>query len=185
MSYTAWSVVFGEQPTAAKWNILGANDASFHDGTGIDDEAILIRHTNFDKSRAIKDGANIQSIPNDTQTILTWPTEDYDIGGLHSTGVNPSRFTCQTAGWHLIWSNIRWGANTTGIRESTIRIGGTAIAVSQASPNSTGFNPSNNLLTLIELAQGDFAETYVYQNSGGALDVLASSLGEMGMALVG
>lgn len=35
MAYTAWSVVFGEQPSAAKWNILGTNDASFNDGTGI------------------------------------------------------------------------------------------------------------------------------------------------------
>ncbi|TAL08209.1 MAG: hypothetical protein EPO02_13560 [Nitrospirae bacterium] len=29
MSYAAWSVVFGEQPSAAKWNILGTNDAYF------------------------------------------------------------------------------------------------------------------------------------------------------------
>lgn len=35
MAYAAWSVVFGEQPTASKWNILGTNDASFADGTGI------------------------------------------------------------------------------------------------------------------------------------------------------
>ena len=35
MAYTAWSVVFGEQPSASKWNILGTNDASFNDGTGI------------------------------------------------------------------------------------------------------------------------------------------------------
>lgn len=35
MAYVSWSVVFGEQPSAAKWNILGANDASFNDGTGI------------------------------------------------------------------------------------------------------------------------------------------------------
>lgn len=35
MSYASWSVVFGEQPSAAKWNILGTNDASFNDGTGI------------------------------------------------------------------------------------------------------------------------------------------------------
>jgi len=40
MAYTAWSVVFGEQPSAAKWNILGENDASFNDGTGIADGAI-------------------------------------------------------------------------------------------------------------------------------------------------
>lgn len=29
MAYTSWSVVFGEQPSAAKWNILGTNDAYF------------------------------------------------------------------------------------------------------------------------------------------------------------
>jgi hypothetical protein len=39
--YTAWSVVFGEQPTAAKWNQLGENDAGFKDGTNIDAGAII------------------------------------------------------------------------------------------------------------------------------------------------
>lgn len=40
MAYASWSVVFGEQPTAAKWNILGTNDASFNDGTGLNTGAI-------------------------------------------------------------------------------------------------------------------------------------------------
>lgn len=40
MAYAAWSVTFGEQPSAAKWNILGTNDASFNDGTGIASGAI-------------------------------------------------------------------------------------------------------------------------------------------------
>lgn len=44
MAYTAWSVVFGEQPTAAKWNQLGENDAGFKDGTNIDDDAVIERH---------------------------------------------------------------------------------------------------------------------------------------------
>jgi len=44
MAYTAWSVVFGEQPTAAKWNQLGANDAGFKDGTNIDTGALIARH---------------------------------------------------------------------------------------------------------------------------------------------
>lgn len=43
-AYASWSVVFGEQPSAAKWNILGTNDASFNDGTGIADSVILPRH---------------------------------------------------------------------------------------------------------------------------------------------
>jgi len=44
MAYASWSVTLGEQPTAAKWNILGTNDASFNDGTGIAAAAILGTH---------------------------------------------------------------------------------------------------------------------------------------------
>lgn len=40
MAYQSWSVVFEEQPSVAKWNILGSNDASFNDGTGIGASAI-------------------------------------------------------------------------------------------------------------------------------------------------
>lgn len=34
MAYASWSVVQGEQPTAAKWNILGTNDAYFDTQVG-------------------------------------------------------------------------------------------------------------------------------------------------------
>ena len=43
MAYTAgWNVVAFEVPTAAKWNQLGANDDSFHDGSGIPDLPKLV-----------------------------------------------------------------------------------------------------------------------------------------------
>ena len=51
MAYQAWSVVFGEQPTAAKWNILGTNDESFHDGTGIDDRRDFFFHGSGEHDR--------------------------------------------------------------------------------------------------------------------------------------
>ena len=34
MAYRAWSVVYAEQPSAAKWNILGSNDAHFYSFLG-------------------------------------------------------------------------------------------------------------------------------------------------------
>jgi len=34
MAYASWSVVYGEQPSAAKWNILGTNDAHFYSFLG-------------------------------------------------------------------------------------------------------------------------------------------------------
>lgn len=48
MAYTAWSVVAFEQPTAAKWNQLGENDAGFKDGTNFDDDIIGKRHIDWD-----------------------------------------------------------------------------------------------------------------------------------------
>jgi len=44
MAYSADTFVADEQPTTAKWNKLWSNDASFNDGTGIADNAILQRH---------------------------------------------------------------------------------------------------------------------------------------------
>lgn len=41
-TYTAWSVVFGEQPTASKWNQLGTNDASFNERIGANFSAGLV-----------------------------------------------------------------------------------------------------------------------------------------------
>lgn len=40
MAYQPWSVVFGETPSASKWNILGTNDSGFNDGTAIGAGAI-------------------------------------------------------------------------------------------------------------------------------------------------
>lgn len=33
--------MFGEQPSTSKWNILGTNDASFNDGTGLPNGVVL------------------------------------------------------------------------------------------------------------------------------------------------
>lgn len=47
MAYTFWSVVFGEQPSASKWNILGTNDAGFKDGTNFDNDLIKSKHIDW------------------------------------------------------------------------------------------------------------------------------------------
>ena len=41
MAYTALTFVYGEVLTAAKMNLMSANDASFHDGSGIGSGAIV------------------------------------------------------------------------------------------------------------------------------------------------
>lgn len=76
MAYQSWSVVFGEQPSAAKWNILGTNDASFNDGTGIADGAIKPEH-----------------LLNGSSTLNTWAYDSWTptlSGRLNNTKWNKS-----------------------------------------------------------------------------------------------
>lgn len=61
MAYASWSVVFGEQPSAAKWNILGTNDASFNDGTGLNSGSV--QQVAVQTSTAVATGSTL--IPND------------------------------------------------------------------------------------------------------------------------
>lgn len=79
MAYTAWSVVYGEQPTAAKWNQLGTNDAGFKDGTNIDNDAILNRHL----ASGIVGSAEMAAQP--TPTALSFNSGWTDYGGGFKT----------------------------------------------------------------------------------------------------
>lgn len=82
MAYASWSVTFGEQPSAAKWNILGTNDASFNDGSGIGTNAIGAASL---ATNAIKLGyAAI------TTTFSTASTSYVQVTGLTSTVTVPA-----------------------------------------------------------------------------------------------
>lgn len=83
MAYASWSVVFGEQPSASKWNILGTNDASFNDGTGIGTNAIAAASL---ATSAITLGYT--SITGNV-TLVT-PTSDTLVTGLTSSVTIPA-----------------------------------------------------------------------------------------------
>jgi|GEM_PF-4107502 len=42
--YATISFTAGEQPTTAKWNLVGSNDASFNNGNGFNDGILVPRH---------------------------------------------------------------------------------------------------------------------------------------------
>ncbi len=42
--YAAIVFVASEQPTTAKWNLIGSNDSAFNLGTGLEDNVIIARH---------------------------------------------------------------------------------------------------------------------------------------------
>lgn len=123
--------------------------------------------------------ANISHTTSGTLQALTFDTETYDVGGMHSTSVNTSRITVPTdgAGTYDIGGSIQWATNATGYREIAIRVNGTTIISYSRVPNSGGVDGSRVAIhTQYRLAVGDFVELLANQNSGGALNVVAGSL---------
>ena len=81
MAYSSWSVSFGEQPTASKWNILGTNDASFNDGTGIAAAAIVSSHLDANLAGGwIASGETWTYASASTFTISGDKTTKYSVG---------------------------------------------------------------------------------------------------------
>ena len=109
MAYTAWSVVFGEQPTAAKWNQLGENDAGFRDGTNIDDDVIIARHISaIDKSNLSNGDANPYKFSAYRNSALTtgtsnaaivYDTEVFDTNSNFDT--TTGRYTAPVDGYYF------------------------------------------------------------------------------------
>lgn len=111
MAYQSWSVVFGEQPSAAKWNILGTNDASFADGTGIANMEIGSGHTSLKidyKFSCYRNAALTYASP----AIVPMDTELFDTGNNLDTTTNKGRFTAPIAGFY--WFSARFGVNSNG-----------------------------------------------------------------------
>lgn len=122
----------------------------------------------------VGNGINL-SIPHNTWTTLTFNTQTYDTDTIHSTTVNPSRLTCKTAGKYLIIAHCVFDSNATGTRKILIlHSSGPNIdyyLVDAQSTDRTGLLVS----TLYPMAVNEYVEIEVYQNSGGALNILQLS----------
>lgn len=165
MSYTAWSVVFGEQPTAAKWNQLGANDAGFKDGTNIDNLAILTRHLNTSAATSSKVKLSVINFVDPSGSNFTTTSASY----VDITGVTTSYTSGATAERLFIWFQ--------GMATNS------AVASGQITLNINGTDQTEISLYKDDATQWDsFSKLYIYdvaasttitikgraQNSGGS-----------------
>jgi hypothetical protein len=150
----------GQYPTAALYNTEIRDNTSF-----------LL---NPPKCRAYN-SANI-SINNSTLTALTFNSERFDTDTMHSTSANTGRITFTTAGLYLVGFHNDWALSAGGTyRQHRIRLNGTtdiAIDTRRAGEGNTGVECS--MSTLYQFAAGDYVEAYVQQDSGGALNVVAT-----------
>lgn len=128
------------------------------------------------------DGARVynsanESITNATLTALTFNSERFDNGGMHSTVTNTDRLTAQTAGYYLITGNVSFATSGTGDRYLYICLNGTAtiIALQGGIPSGAAGQLVLNVSTVYHLAANDYVLLVVFQTSGGDLNVESSA----------
>ncbi len=118
------------------------------------------------------------SIPNNTVTNLTFNSQRVvTVSSMHSTSSFPSRLNAPYTGLYLLAGSIEFPSNATGVRRLSIILNGTfsdrLVSVNQPSFSGT---PALSVATLFRLEAGEFVELQAHQNSGGALNVLATGL---------
>lgn len=110
-----------------------------------------------------------------TLTPLTFNTERYDLGGLHSLALNTGRITIVVPGLYDIGGMARFVANATGIRLLYIRLNGARFLAEERRTPVSGDVTAITVKGEEYLAAGDYLELVAYQTSGGNLDVGISS----------
>jgi len=112
------------------------------------------------------------SIPNNTDTVLTFNTENFDTNSYHDTSTNTSRLTVPTTGKYLITVCIGFAANATGYRTGQIKKNGsTNVCTIGTNPTPNGtYDTQLNTSVVVSATAADYFEIQVFQNSGGALN---------------
>lgn len=138
------------------------------------DNPKLLASPDAQRARVSKTGA--QTISNNTLTVLTWDTENYDVGDLHDNATNNSRITVPTggAGVWLFGTSVRWAANTTGHRRAELnKNGAVATHIDLIQTVNSGSIVTQQIVTFPPevVADADYFTISVSQSSGGDLDV--------------
>jgi len=120
--------------------------------------------------------SSVRSIPNSTWTAIPFDSELFDTDSIHSVSSNSTRLTCQTKGVYTISGHVEFAEDDppVGYRAVAIKHNGTTY-IAKHDKELCNVNPSFSITTLYNLAVNDYVELFVYQTSGGALDVNQSA----------
>ena len=114
-----------------------------------------------------------QSISNATDTAVAWDSEIFDTNSFHDNATNNSRITIPTGkgGKYQFNFVIRWVGNSTGFRNIKFFINGVEGASLVRALNLSSDGLVMNGSVILNLSAGDYVQLYVYQNSGGSLNL--------------
>jgi hypothetical protein len=117
-----------------------------------------------------------QSVNNTTFTVLAFATERWDTNTFHDTVTNNSRLTIPTGktGKYIVSAGIEWAVSSVGERFIGIRKNGTTFLRIVTQTPTTVSDMRMMVSAIVSLAATDYIEVLVWQNTGGALNVVAS-----------
>ncbi len=122
-----------------------------------------------------------QSIPHNTATNITFPSETYDVGGIHSTSVNTDRLTVPSGedGKYDISAGAQFAAAGGGYRQIRITKNGADLIPDRHvtfDASTTAVTSLALSLSAVPLVAGDIVRLLVIQSQGGALNVESAYL---------
>lgn len=130
-----------------------------------------INYINQPRCIALQNG--LVSVPNATQTTLTFNSEVLNVGSVHSTTVNNSRFTASSSGLWFFQASITWAASGAGSRGIRVKKNGVDLDgnVNNAGvPQAAIVHIHQTPVMIVPLITGDYIEVIGVQTSGGALN---------------
>lgn len=144
-------------------------------------DATLVRPTDWNADHdvtavwvAVYHNTTQGSVANSTTTPLDMNSERSDTFGFHDNATNNNRLTVPTGygGIYLVIATCFWDTNATGVRILSIRKNGADIIGAPAVRSGTTANGLTQEIThIVPLADGDWVEAAVWQNSGAARTV--------------
>ena len=151
-------------------NSFQGTGAVYRIGAGAD-----VRLPGLGVTARVFNSANI-SLAHNTETALTFNSEQFDPVNVHSTVTNPGRLTIPAPARCTVIGQVSFAANAAGVRRIGIRLNGvTVLAYNQVPNNSGPFDTIMVVSTLYNFATDDYVELVAFQDSGGVLNAQSIS----------
>jgi hypothetical protein len=115
-----------------------------------------------------------QSIPNSTQTQITWNTEIFDTNTYHDASTNTDRITIPASkvGYYFITAGIKYGDHhSSEWKRVQLRKNGTSIQSAFVDTGVGAGLPTIAATYLVYGASGDYFDCAAFQVTGAALNV--------------
>lgn len=123
----------------------------------------------------VYNSVDISIVTSGTLQTLTFNSERWDEGSLHSTSANTGRLTASITGLWQIGASVDFASNATGYRQAGVLLNGTTFIALDGRPAISGQDTSIVLGVLYRLMAGEFVEVQVRQTSGAALNVVSAA----------